>query len=425
MSQNSETLDVLGIGLGPFNLSLAALLSSVEEIKFKFCESKPEFSWHPELMFKDASMQTTYLKDLVTAVDPTSPYTFLNYLVHHGMLYHFINTDRKTITRLEFQDYCRWVTRQISGNIHFDTKVQAIEHKQDHFLITSDQKQLKSKNICIATGPTPNIPKFARPFLSDSVFHAKSPHLKDCQMQGKRVLVVGGGQSGLEIFRNALHDHWGKPESVQLITGRQNLIPLDEGPFTNEIFTPSFVTQFHSLKQERKDDFTKKLIYASDGNTPDYLQEFYNELYMDRFYHKKFSPYQISPMRWLEDLSQNGKQYQATIQNLMTSTREEYQADIVILATGFSSELPQFLAPILEKIEFDEQGRPKICKNYQISSSCGRNRIFAMNYSRHGHGIADPQTSLMSWRSAVIANALMGHDYFRNDLPEESFLRFF
>ena len=103
--KNNQMYDLLGIGLGPFNLSLAALLGHVEKLNIKFCDNKSEFRWHPELMFGDATMQTSYLKDLVTPVDPTNPYSFLNYLVHNGLLYHFINTDRKAITRFEFEDY--------------------------------------------------------------------------------------------------------------------------------------------------------------------------------------------------------------------------------------------------------------------------------------------------------------------------------
>lgn len=425
MNRDHEVLDILGIGLGPFNLSLAALLDSVENLNFNFLESKLDFSWHPELMFKDANMQTTYLKDLVTAVDPTSPYTFLNYLVQHGMLYHFINTDRKVITRLEFQEYCRWVSQQLSSKISFGTQVKQVEHKSDHFIVSSDQAEFKTKNICIATGPIPNIPDCAQGLISKSLFHAKSHYLKDCSMKDKKVLIVGGGQSGLEVFRNSLQGLWGKPSFIKLVTARQNLVPLDEGPFTNEFFTPDFVSQFHSVEQSKKDEFTQNLLYASDGNTPGYLQEFYNELYLDKYYHQSFPDYEIAPMRWLKNITPTSKGHSITSKNLMTSLDENEDFDIIILATGFKTKLPDFLGPIKDQLHFDSLNRPIMSKNYQVRSNFKHNKIFAMNYSRHGHGIADPQTSLMSWRSAVIANSLLGQDHFREELPRESFLKFF
>lgn len=45
----------------------------------------------------------------------------------------------------------------------------------------------------------------------------------------------------------------------------------------------------------------------------------------------------------------------------------------------------------------------------------GENRIFVLNAGRHSHGIAEPQLSLAAWRSAVIANALLGKAHFDLD----------
>ena len=61
----SNQFDLLGVGIGPFNLSLAALLAPLGKKKIQFLDNKPSFSWHKELMFGDALMQTNYLKDLV------------------------------------------------------------------------------------------------------------------------------------------------------------------------------------------------------------------------------------------------------------------------------------------------------------------------------------------------------------------------
>ncbi len=77
----NQRLDIIGIGLGPSNLSLAALGSEIEGFTGQFLERKPHFSWHPGMILADCSMQTNFLKDLVSAVAPTNRYSFLNYLV--------------------------------------------------------------------------------------------------------------------------------------------------------------------------------------------------------------------------------------------------------------------------------------------------------------------------------------------------------
>lgn len=421
----NNRLDLIGIGIGPFNLSLLALLESLNKLSMKFLDDKDSFKWHPELMFNDATMQTSYLKDLVTPIVPTNPYSFLNYLVSNGQFYHFLNTGRKSITRYEFETYCKWVSHEVSEYTDFNSKVLGIEYFDDKFKVVKEDGEYFSKNLCIASGPRPNIPACSLPFIGNNVFHAKSKAMMNLNVQGKKVLVVGGGQTGVETFRNLLNKKWGVPQKIDLITGRENLIPLDEGPFTNEVFTPDFVSNFHGLPQENKDSFTNKLVIASDGNTPEYLQELYNELYMDKFYTKCFPKYNISPMRWLDNIDNNSNTYNATIKNLLNDRVETIKADIIIMATGFTTRLPDFVDGIKNRISLDSRNRPVMNKDYSLEGNFSKNKIFMMNYSRHGHGIADPQTSLMSWRSAVIANELLGEKYFKHTEPQSSFINFF
>ncbi len=59
----NQPLDFIGIGVGPFNLSIAALGSEVTGFNSKFFERKPHFSWHPGMMVPDCHMQTSFLKD--------------------------------------------------------------------------------------------------------------------------------------------------------------------------------------------------------------------------------------------------------------------------------------------------------------------------------------------------------------------------
>ncbi len=417
--------DLIGIGVGPFNLSLAALLDPVDSVNVKFFDDKPFFKWHPELMFNDAKMQTSFLKDLVTPVDPKSAYSFLNYLVEHGQFYQFLNTSRSTMTRFEFEAYCRWVSEKLSHSIEFDSRIENVEFTGNSFLIRSRGNESLAKNICIASGPVKNIPECTKPHLGQNIFHAKSKEMLDLSVKDKRVLIVGGGQTGVEMFRNCLKGQWGNAQEVTLITGRENLQPLDEGPFTNEVFTPNFVSNFHSLTQDKKDSFTSSLLLTSDGNTPEYLQELYTELYLDKFYQNKFPKNRISPMRWLVDMNVSNNSINAIVQNKLNETCEVIEADIVILATGFKTQLPSFLRDIKEFISFDAVGRPIFKKDYRLATSLENNQIYAMNYSRHGHGIADPQTSLMSWRSSVIVNSLLGKNFYKNTENNNSFINFF
>ncbi len=122
----NQPLDFIGIGIGPFNLSIAALGSEVSGFNSKFLERKPHFSWHPGMMVPDCHMQTCFLKDLVSTVSPTNTYSFLNYLVQHKKFYRFLTTEHRTVSREEFADYLRWAASGMSS-LEFSQDIQSVD----------------------------------------------------------------------------------------------------------------------------------------------------------------------------------------------------------------------------------------------------------------------------------------------------------
>ncbi len=104
----SPVHDFIAIGLGPFNLGLACLTEPIPDLNGVFLDDKPDFTWHPGMLLEDSTLQTPFLSDLVTLADPTSPYSFLNYLKESGRLYSFYIRESFYPLRAEFSDYCRW-----------------------------------------------------------------------------------------------------------------------------------------------------------------------------------------------------------------------------------------------------------------------------------------------------------------------------
>lgn len=54
----NQCLDFIGIGIGPSNLSIAALGSEIAGFNCKFLERKPHFSWHPGMILADWRFRT-------------------------------------------------------------------------------------------------------------------------------------------------------------------------------------------------------------------------------------------------------------------------------------------------------------------------------------------------------------------------------
>ena len=118
----SEAHDVLGIGVGPFNLGLAALLSGVDDdVDAAFLEREAEFNWHEGMLLDGATLEVPFLADLVTLADPTNPHSYLNYLRETGRIYEFYFYETFQTPRTEYNDYLQWVTgtsRSVSARGH-------------------------------------------------------------------------------------------------------------------------------------------------------------------------------------------------------------------------------------------------------------------------------------------------------------------
>src|SRR5262245_61603677 len=88
--------DLVGVGFGPSNLALAIALTEFNEqtakpVTAQFLERQPRFGWHRGMLIEDATMQVSFLKDLVTMRNPTSRFSFLCYLKARDRLVDFIN----------------------------------------------------------------------------------------------------------------------------------------------------------------------------------------------------------------------------------------------------------------------------------------------------------------------------------------------
>ncbi|WP_413574999.1 lysine N(6)-hydroxylase/L-ornithine N(5)-oxygenase family protein [Bdellovibrio sp. HCB290] len=420
-----QKYNLIGIGIGVFNLSLAALADKTAGVSSAFFDGKPYFDWHSEIMFSDSEMQTSFLKDLVMGADPTNPYSFMNYLVSNGLYYSFMNTNRSVVTRREFEMYCQWVSEKLKHRLNFASKIDEVSFKDGQFVVRSGDTIAKADNICIGTGLTPNVPDFAKDFIGPKVFHAKSQYLKTLDVTGKNVVVIGGGQTGIEIFRNCFKGKWGRALSTRMISSRANLEPLDNSPFVNEYFTPNYVEEFFGLDQAQKDPIVRHQKMASDGNTPEYLEALYNDIYQLRHVHRDEALIEILPSRCMDRIEEAGNGYKLTVSSTFSNKTEVLNADIVILSTGFRTRIPQIIEPIQNMIEFDENGRFQLQKNFAVKwKGPEQNKVYAMNFSRHGHGISEPQTSLMAWRSATILNDLLGKEHYKTSNMVSNFVNY-
>lgn len=405
-------LDLAGIGAGPFNLSIAALLNEQPQIKSRFFEGKEHFAWHPGLLLDNTNMQTMFLKDLVTAINPESQYSFLSYLVKNKKFYRFLSAELQCISRHEFSDYLAWAAHQMD-NVQFSSRVEQVEYTGSTFKLHTNQGVYQADNLCIGTGKVPFIPECAKTHIGERVFHAAEIGLRQRDFTNKRVMIIGGGQSGADIFINALQSKWGKPKSLDWLSRRSNYQPLDEASFTNEFFTPDYVDAFINLSPTVKNTEITNQKLTSDGITQKALLTIYQELYHRFDVLKEDKWVKLLPHRTLTHMGQDSQGFNLTASNALGQSLETHQADIVILATGFEAPYPACLRDLLPLFDMDENNQYQMNADFELKWEGQKtNKIFAVNAGMHSHGIAEPQLSLMAWRSAKIINRLSGEALF-------------
>lgn len=412
----TTAFDVAGVGVGPFNLSLAALLRPLHEVTCRFYDRAPAFEWHPGMMLAGSCMQTSFLKDLVTPADPTSRFSFLSYLVDKGQFYRFLNAEYPRVLRIEFARYLRWVAEQLP-TLRFGSEVREVELRGGELRLRLDTpERVSACNLVVGAGLRPHVPPGFDALLGADCIHSSDYLRSEIGVQDRRITVVGGGQSSAEICLDLLAGRRGVPASINWLTRRSNLSPLDETAFTNEFFTPDYVRSFHQLPEERRRQIVPQQKLAGDGISPMTLLQISQRLYELDCIERTGPKVRILPEREARHLSREPGGLRMSAFNAFTGQPEELDSDVVILATGYRYRLPECLSSIAELMPCDADGQPRLREDFSVLwDGPPQVRIYMQNAGRCSHGIADAQLSLAAWRSAVICNSIVGREVYRAD----------
>lgn len=421
MSMNGNGVhDVVGVGVGPFNLSFAALLEPLG-LNSRFFELKEEFHWHPGLLFADSSLQVSFLKDLVTLADPSSRFSFLAFLSAHRRLYRFINADFPRVSRREFVQYFRWVCDSLP-NLEFGCRVDEIRYDGDVLRVGTPRSTVRTRNVVLGTGLAPQIPACAAPFLGETVFHASEFLSREFNPGGKRIALVGGGQTGSELMLHLLSPHGPQARELHWVSRRSNLLPMDETAFTNELFTPAFCEHFYELPPEARFGILDEYKLAGNGIAPSLLQQLYRRLYEIEFLEHRGKGCHFHLGQEMVDISRTGNEWLITVRDCAGRRPPHVLvADAIILSTGWEYTFPEFLSPLRDRISWGRDGFA-VRSDFSLEwDGPDDRRIYVQNAARMTHGIAEPNLSIMAWRSATIINSMLGRTVYDVSDPHTVF----
>ncbi|MGQ4268287.1 lysine N(6)-hydroxylase/L-ornithine N(5)-oxygenase family protein [Nocardiopsis changdeensis] len=420
---DDEPYDLVGVGLGPFNLALAALADGVPGLTARFLEARPDFSWHPGLLLEGARLQVPFLADLVTLVDPTSPWSFLSYLREHDRLFPFYFSEHFHVPRREYDDYCRWVARSL-GSCRFDARVDAVHHEDGVFTVKHTDAagavtRTRGRALVLGIGTEPVLPGPLRPLVGERVFHAADYLERAAGLDGvDDITVLGSGQSGAEVFLDLLRSPAHRGTAVHWVTRSPAFAPMEYSKLGLEHFTPDYTRYFHALPQETKDRVVPAQWQLYKGISGDTIAEIHDVLY-ERGIAGADVGVSLRAQCELLAAEADGDGFALRFRHREQDAEFTVRTGAVVAASGYAQRSPGFLAPLAKLIETDGRGRPLIDGDLRLATDPALTApIHVQNAELHTHGVGAPDLGLGAWRAAVILNSLTGGTAYR--LPERT-----
>ncbi|MHC3004495.1 lysine N(6)-hydroxylase/L-ornithine N(5)-oxygenase family protein [Gordonia sp. GN26] len=419
-----ENVDVLAIGCGPFNLGLAALASTVDDLDVLVVDSRDEFRWHPGLMFDEARLQVGFLSDLVTLVDPTHPMSFLNYMADTDRMYRFLVRENFYPTRIEYEAYLHWCIDRLD-TLRWGATVTEVtwDDDADAFAVTilsgGATSTVIARHVVVGVGTEPFVPGSlssdspAVIHSSDYLYHQDKAHAADT------VTVIGSGQSGAEIVIDLLEANLRGGPSVRWWTRTPWFAPLDFTKMSLEMTTPAYMDYFQSLPEEARDRIRPQHWQFHKGVSSDTLERVH-ELMYQRQLREKLNPVQLRISTEVDaiDTLADGE-LRVRGRHLDTGTQLAHTTDMVIACTGYQPRPTPFLDPIESRLHRDSRGRLVIGPAHQVEAEPAlANRLFVANAEEHAVGVSAPNLDIGAVRNARILNAVTGREVYR--LPKDT-----
>lgn len=412
--------DFVGIGVGPFNLSLASLIQDKSSLNYMFFEKKNKFDWHAGIQLPYALLQVPFMADLVSLVEPTSAYSFLNYLKHHKRLYKFYFRENFYIPRQEYNHYCQWVVENLDC-IQFNTHVLDVKPIEGGFeldvLCDGEKVSYKTRQLVLGVGTVPYLPDKLKKICAETrnCLHSSEylQHRPDV-LQGN-VVLIGSGQSAAEIFLD-LFNHKNKNKEFYLywLTRSAGFFPMENTPLGLEHFSPDYMNYFYYLPSDLKIKLLEKQVNLYKGISGKTIRDIYEKLY-----HYSIGGMEtnitLSGYHQLEDAEiLENRKIRLFFKHIQQNRNYHIDADTVIAATGYHYPKLCFLDKIKPFIEVDENNYWKIKEHFEVKYK-GDGRIYIQNMEIFNYGVGTPDLGLGAYRSANIINQLVGKELFKID----------
>ena len=436
--------DILGVGIGPFGLGLAALSEPLDDVDAIFLDQRPEFRWHPGMMIEGSTIQVPFLADLVTMADPTSPYSFLNFLKERRRLYPFYIRESFYPLRAEFDEYCRWVAAQLD-TLRWNRRVVSVTREEGVFTALAEvaddsgsivtTETYLARHLVLGVGTQPVLPPALQGLRRDAgadtsgagpdgvaepdgvagspaagplIHTADYLENREALLDSGAITIVGSGQSAAEIYRDLIDDAEDRGIRLDWVTRSPRFFPMEYTKLTLEMTSPEYTDHFRALPDELRERVGREQRNLYKGISADLVDDIHDTLYRLSRCGRQLLTNLISEAE-LEtaDIDPISGEYLLGFRNTALGKTFSRRSGSVVAATGYKSQVPDFLSPLGDDIRLDSRGRLDVSRHYTINDE---GTIHVLNGEEHTHGVTAPDLGFGPWRASVVLAAVTGRE---------------
>lgn len=409
--------DVVGVGFGPANLALAiALREQADAPDAVFFEAQPAPSWHPGMLLEDASMQISFLKDLVTFRNPTSRYSFTSFLHEQGRLADFTNRGSMEPLRIEFAAYLRWAAASFDDVARYGSRVERItpvrgaDGRVDAFDVVVASSggvgSVRAGAVVVAAGLQPRLPVGVQP--GPRCWHSSDHLHRVGELRApRRLVVVGTGQSAMEVALD-LSDRF-PGAAVHLVSSQFGVGPSYQGPLVNGIFDPETVDLLFAAEEDVRARLDRLHRNANNGvASAEVIQEFFDRVYRDRWLGRERLV--LHRASRVASVVEGPHGVRVVVRSDLDGREAVLDADAVVLGTGYEAlDMSVLLGDDADLVRRDASGRPVIRRDHRAELTApGAASLVLVGQSDHLHGMTSPLLSTVAVRAGEIADLLTG-----------------
>ncbi|SFP58075.1 lysine N(6)-hydroxylase/L-ornithine N(5)-oxygenase family protein [Salibacterium halotolerans] len=414
----SNKYDIIGVGIGPFNLGMAALTEPLDDVQALFFEQHPSFEWHPGMLLEGTVLNSPFLADLVTFADPTSPYSIINYLHKKNRLYQFFFYKDLHIPRREYDAYGKWVAAQLDS-LRFSCRVEDVREEEGCYQVsvrdtkTSDTYTYYARHVVVGTGSTPQLPPAVNPRAHDHVYHSSEYAMRKAALKHTdTITVVGSGQSAAEIFHDLLQDQKHYGYHLTWLTRSPEFFQSESAKLAREVFSPDYVSYFRTLDYETRLDALPELDKGRKGIEQKTLMNIYELLY-HRAVEREDPRVTLQPMTEVTGMEKRDGRYELTCRQWQKEATFAHRTDKAVFATGYTPNVPQWIYDFGSQIKWEDDKRYQVSDTYRlVFHDDRRHHIYVLTNLDHSHGTAATNLALSVMRNQTIINDICGYEVY-------------